>query len=156
MRLTILAVGGRVPGWVAAGYAEYARRLPPEIGLALREIRQAGRTGGRDPRRNQAREALAIRKALPARGQLVALHAGGRSWTTEQLAGQMRGWQMSGDDISLLIGGPDGIDAGLLRQADVAWSLSPLTLPRALVRVVLAEQLYRAWSINAGHPYHRG
>jgi 23S rRNA (pseudouridine1915-N3)-methyltransferase len=155
VRLTILAVGGKMPGWVETGFAEYQKRLPPEIKLQLREIPLAQRGKDNNARRSMASEAVAIRKALPERDKLIALDVRGRSWATEDLAVRLADWQMSGDNYSFLIGGPDGIDPGLLDQADLKWSLSDLTLPHPLVRVVLAEQLYRAWTINAKHPYHR-
>ena len=95
------------------------------------------------------------RDALPARDKLVVLDVTGRSFSTEALAGRLADWQMSGDNVSLVIGGPDGVEPALLQEAELCWSLSPLTLPHPLVRVVLVEQIYRAWTINAGHPYHR-
>ena len=150
MRLTIIALGKRMPDWVERGFGEYSKRFPPEIKLQLRELPLA-------PRGPQALslEAQRVRKALPQRDRLVVLDMAGRSFSTEQLAGKLAGWQMSGSNYSLVIGGPDGIDSSLLQQADLCWSLSPLTLPHPLVRVLLVEQLYRAWTINAGHPYHR-
>jgi 23S rRNA (pseudouridine1915-N3)-methyltransferase len=155
VRLTILAVGTKMPGWVVEAFAEYHKRFPPEIKLQLKEIPLAPR--GKDSNAPQCmrREAEAIRKALPERDKLIALDVRGKTWATEQLADQLAEWQMSGDNFSLLIGGPDGIDPDLLQQAQIRWSLSSLTLPHPLVRVVLVEQLYRAWTINAKHPYHR-
>ncbi len=154
MRLTIIAVGGKMPAWVNQGFDEYSKRLPAEIRLELKEVPLAAR--GRDnPQTYMAKEAQAMRKAIPDRDRLIALDVKGKSWSTEQLAQQLSGWQMDGDNVSLLIGGPDGIAADLLDQAHQRWSLSALTLPHPLVRVVLAEQLYRAWTITAQHPYHR-
>lgn len=155
MRLTILALGTRMPGWVDQAIADYHKRFPPEIKLDLRELPLAPRGKDNNPTRALAREAESVLKALPERDRLIVLDVKGRSFSTEELAGKLEQWQMSGDNYSLLIGGPDGIDASLLQRADLSWSLSPLTLPHPLVRVVLVEQLYRAWTINTGHPYHR-
>ena len=154
MKLTLLAVGTRMPAWVTSGFEEYRKRLPPEIRLNLREL-PLGQKGKSADARSRKREAESIRSALPPRDRLVALDVEGRPYSTEQLANLLAGWQMSGDNYSIVIGGPDGIDDALLDAAELRWSLSPLTLPHPLVRVVLAEQLYRAWTINAGHPYHR-
>ena len=154
MKLTVLALGTRMPTWVEQGVAEYSKRLPPEIRLEIRELPLAQRGKGGNPRALQ-QEAEVVEKALPARDRLIALDVEGRSLDTGQLAVRLQDWQMSGDNFSLLIGGPDGIHESLLQRAELRWSLSPLTLPHPLVRVVLVEQLYRAWTINAGHPYHR-
>lgn len=143
-----------MPDWVERGVAEYSKRLPPELRLKFRELPLAvrGKSGNAQA---VALESAAIRKALPAQDRVVVLDVGGRSMNTEQLAAELAAWQMSGCNYSLVIGGPDGVEPALLQQADVTWSLSALTLPHPLVRVVLVEQLYRAWTINAGHPYHR-
>jgi 23S rRNA (pseudouridine1915-N3)-methyltransferase len=154
MKLTILALGTRMPDWVERGVLEYSKRLPPEIGLDWRELPLATR-GKSGNSQALVREAETIRKALPPQDRLVILDVLGRSFSTEKLATKLADWQMSAMNYSIVIGGPDGVEQSLLREADLLWSLSPLTLPHPLVRVVLAEQLYRAWSINAGHPYHR-
>ena len=154
MKLTILALGTRMPDWVERGVAEYSKRLPPEIKLEWRELPLAAR-GKSGNSQAVVREAETIRKALPSQDRLVILDVLGRSFSTEKLANTLADWQMSGMNYSIVIGGPDGVEQALLQEADLLWSLSPLTLPHPLVRVVLAEQLYRAWSINAGHPYHR-
>ena len=154
MKLTVLAMGTRMPAWVDAGVGEYRKRLPPELKLEIRELSLPNRAKY-TAAQAMAREAKLVRDARPARDRLVALDVQGRSLSTEALAAQLENWQMSGDNISLVIGGPDGIEEDLLGEASLRWSLSPLTLPHPLVRVVLVEQLYRAWSINAGHPYHR-
>ncbi len=155
MRLTVLTPGSRMPRWVDEAVNEYRKRLPPELKLELRDLPLGGRGRDSNPMRAMAEEAKRIRDAMPARDRLVVLDVAGKAFTTEQLAGQLESWQMSGDNYSLVIGGPDGVDPSLLEQAQLRWSLSPLTLPHPLVRVVLVEQLYRAWTINAGHPYHR-
>ena len=144
-----------MPGWVEDGVREYTKRLPPELKLEIRELPLASRGRDATPAQAVAREAKRLRDAMPPRDRLVVLDVAGRSLTTEQLAIRLADWQMSGDNYSLVIGGPDGVDRALLDEADLCWSLSPLTLPHPLVRVLLVEQLYRAWTINAGHPYHR-
>ena len=155
MRIHLISVGHRVPGWVAQGYAEYAKRLPPECTLQLTEI-PAGRRGkGRSAQRAVADEGGRMLKAIPARSRVVALDMAGQAWSTEQLARRLAVWMAGGSDLALLVGGPDGLDRACLQRAGERWSLSPLTFPHPLVRVILAEQLYRAWSLLQGHPYHR-
>lgn len=155
MRIHLVAVGTRMPGWVDEGFREFARRLPSEVPLELREI-PAGRRGkGIPPARAIAEEGSRMLGALPKEARVVALEVDGRPWSTADLARQLRDWQTDGRDIALLVGGPDGLAPECRARAVLRWSLSPLTLPHALVRVVIAEQIYRAWSINAGHPYHR-
>jgi len=155
VKLTVLTPGSRMPRWVDEAVEEYRKRLPPELKLELRDLPLGGRGRDTNPARAMAEEAKSIRGAMPARDRLVVLDVTGKAFTTEQLAQQLESWQMSGDNYSLVIGGPDGVDPSLLGEAQLRWSLSPLTLPHPLVRVVLVEQLYRAWTINAGHPYHR-
>jgi len=156
MRLSIIAVGGKMPGWVAQGVSEYSKRMPRELQLAWREIPLARRT--RDAKAQQlcAREGEQMLKAIPAGDRVVALDVLGERLSTPQLAKQLQAWQMSGDNYSLLIGGPDGLCEHCLDRANLRWSLSDLTLPHPLVRILLAEQLYRAWTITVNHPYHRG
>lgn len=155
MRISLIAVGTRMPAWIEAGVDEYRKRLPPELTLDIREIALAKRGKNADVARAIAQEGAAMLAAIPPRDAVIALEVGGRSLSTEQLAEQLRGWQMAGDNISLLVGGPDGLAAECLQRAAQRWSLSALTLPHPLVRVLLAEQLYRAWTINSHHPYHR-
>ncbi len=155
MKLRILAVGTRMPAWVSDGFAEYAKRLPPEIRVELVELPLGPRGKSRPVERAVAREGEAMLRAVGDGDGVVALEVTGKPWSTEKLAEQLRGWQESGHSWNLLIGGPDGLAPDCLARADGQWSLSPLTLPHPLVRLVLIEQLYRAWSINAGHPYHR-
>lgn len=145
----------RMPAWVEQAWDEYARRFPPELRLQLKPVKAAPRRGDKTPEMLKAAEARLIRAALPPSAHVVALDEHGERTGTVALARRLRGWQRLGRDVALLIGGPDGLDAGLLAEADERLRLSDLTLPHALVRVLLAEQLYRAWSINAGHPYHR-
>lgn len=153
MRLTVIAVGTRMPRWVDEGVAEYGKRLPPELKLGWRDIGLA-RGGGAAAQRRE-REARDILKAIPAADQVVALDVQGRRLSTQDLAGRLGDWQMQGDNVSILVGGPDGLAPSCLERADQRWSLSDLTLPHPLVRVLLAEQLYRAWTITVNHPYHR-
>ena len=145
-----------MPGWVSDGYSEYARRLPRECRLNLTEIPLAQRSKSQPVSRAIEEEGKRMQAAMGANRQIIALDVKGRSWSTGQLAEQLRDWMQDGRDVSLLVGGPDGLAGNCLQAAGQRWSLSPLTLPHPLVRVILAEQLYRAWSLNAGHPYHRG
>ncbi len=155
MRLSVLAVGTKMPAWVAAGVDEYGKRLPREMKLEWREIPLARRGRDTSPEQLCQAEGERILKALPAGDRVVALDVLGKRLSTEQLADTLRGWQMSGDNVSFVIGGPDGLSRECLARADERWSLSDLTLPHPLVRILLAEQLYRAWTITANHPYHR-
>ena len=155
MRISIVAVGRNMPGWVEQGFAEYRKRLGTAFRLELREIPLARRSQDPGAQQRRAREARAILRAVPEHDRMLALDLHGEPWSTEELAARLADWQMSGASYSLLIGGPDGLDSALLQRADHRWSLSPLTLPHPLVRVVLVEQLYRAWTINTHHPYHR-
>lgn len=154
MRLRILAVGTRMPAWVEAGFAEYHKRMPPEIRVELQEIAPGPRGKGQNVERAIQKESDALLKAV-GNDRVVALEVTGGAWSTPKLAQRLRDWQLSGDNWSLLIGGPDGLSNECRGRADMQWSLSPLTLPHPLVRIMVMEQLYRAWSINAGHPYHR-
>ncbi|PWK87600.1 23S rRNA (pseudouridine1915-N3)-methyltransferase [Fulvimonas soli] len=155
MRARIIAVGERMPGWVAEGFAEYRKRLAHELPLELVELKPGARGKGRDDARAMQEEGAAILAALPRDGHAVALDGRGKPWSSEELAEQLRRWRMAGRDLAFLIGGPDGHAPEVLARADQRWSLGPLTLPHMLVRLVLAEQLYRAATIVAGHPYHR-
>lgn len=155
MRIHILAVGQKMPGWVSEGYDEFCKRLPREYTPILKEIPPGKRSKSADPARAMQEEAERLLQALPKECIVVVLDERGKPWTTRQLAGQMGEWTQSGRDVALLIGGPDGLAKEVKQRADLSWSLSALTLPHALVRVVLAEQLYRAWSLLTNHPYHR-
>lgn len=155
MRLRLICVGQKMPEWVSQGYNEYARRMPPELALDLVEIPMAHRGKNPDIPRLMQREGDAILAALGPRDRVIALEVGGRNWSTEKLASQLEGWQQDGRDVSFLVGGPDGLADACRARADQMWSLSALTLPHPLVRILLAEQLYRAWSVTRNHPYHR-
>lgn len=155
MRVRLLAVGTRMPAWVNQGVEEYRRRLPRDFALEVEEIAPGQRGKNADIPRAMAQEAERIRARLRGDERVVALEVGGRPWSTEQLAEQAEGWRLEGRDLALLVGGPDGLAPELSAAADQRWSLSPLTLPHPLVRILLAEQLYRAWTLMVGHPYHR-
>ncbi|MDR5867076.1 23S rRNA (pseudouridine(1915)-N(3))-methyltransferase RlmH [Halomonas koreensis] len=155
MRVRLLAVGTRMPDWVTRGVEEYRKRLPRDFALELEEIAPGPRGKNADTRRAVSQEAERIRARLKGDERLVALEVGGKAWSTEQLARQAEDWRLEGRDVALLVGGPDGLDPALSAAADQRWSLSPLTLPHPLVRILLAEQLYRAWTLMVGHPYHR-
>lgn len=155
MRFHLVAVGTRVPDWVAEGFADYAKRLQGGARLELHAVAAARRRSGSEPEKARAEEAERLRSAVPARAYRIALDLGGRAISTDGLAERVREWNRTGDQVAFLVGGPDGLDPALLKEADERWSLSPLTLPHALVRVVLAEQLYRAMSILHNQPYHR-
>jgi len=144
-----------MPGWVAAGFDDYARRMPREWPLELREIKAEPRTTGKSAAAMMAAEATRLRAVLPERCHLIALDEHGRDPTTQALAANLAQWSGEGADIAFLIGGPDGLDPGLKGDARAMMRLSSLTLPHALVRVILAESLYRAASVLKGHPYHR-
>jgi 23S rRNA (pseudouridine1915-N3)-methyltransferase len=155
VRIHLLAVGQRQPEWVSAGFRDYARRMPKECALALAEVPAAKRTRGTSPERALADEALRLRAAIPRTAGVVALDERGVALSTADLAHRLQTWLASGRDMALLIGGPDGLAPPIKEDVDLIWSLSPLTLPHGLVRVIVAEALYRAWSVIQRHPYHR-
>jgi 23S rRNA (pseudouridine1915-N3)-methyltransferase len=155
MRAHLIAIGDRMPSWVSEGYAEYAKRLSHELPLQLVEISTKAR-GQRDPARAILEEGQAMLAAIPKGAQVVALDGRGKSWSSEDLAKQLENWRMHGGDVAFLIGGPDGLAPAALDRAQQRWSLGPLTLPHPVVRIVIAEQLYRAVSLLGNHPYHRG
>ena len=155
VRIHLLAVGTRMPVWVVAAYQEYAKRLPRECMLQLVEIPLGKRHKSRGAAQAAAEEGQRLLALLPKDCTVIALDVRGSSWSTETLAVRLQDWLASGRDVALLVGGPDGLSEACLKRADLKWSLSALTYPHALVRVVLAEQLYRAWTITTGHPYHR-
>jgi 23S rRNA (pseudouridine1915-N3)-methyltransferase len=154
MRLLVVAVGQRVPDWAQAAWDDYAKRFPPEMRLELKAVKTEPRASKTLPTLLAA-ERERIEAALPRGARIVALDERGTSLTTVALAGKLKDWQLENDVVALVIGGPDGLDPAFRQAAHERIRLSDLTLPHAMVRVLLAEQLYRAWSINAGHPYHR-
>jgi 23S rRNA (pseudouridine1915-N3)-methyltransferase len=156
MRLRLLAVGTRMPGWVEAGIADYVRRLGPELRVQIEELALGKRSPGADTARAVADEGRRMMIAIHPDEFIVALEVSGKAFSTEELAKWLAQRLQDGRDMTLLIGGPDGLAAECRKRANLHWSLSPLTLPHALVRIVIVEQLYRALCILKGHPYHRG
>ena len=154
MRLTIVAVGLRVPDWAQTAYDDYAKRFPPELKVELKAVKTEPRSS-KTLENLLAAERERIESAISRGSRIVALDERGTNLTTVALAGKLRHWQLEGDDVALVIGGPDGLDLAFRQAANERIRLSDLTLPHAMVRVLLIEQLYRAWSVNAGHPYHR-
>jgi len=155
MRIKLIAVGGKMPDWVNSGFTEYAKRLPHELKLEVIEVPLGQRGKGADIQRAIAKESKQLLAAIEEKDQVVALDVKGNAWSTEQLAQKLSEWQMSGTNVALLVGGPDGLSPDCLQRAGQSWSLSKLTFPHPLVRVVVAEQLYRAWTLLNNHPYHR-
>ena len=158
MQLVIVAVGHKMPAWIESGFAEYAKRMPPELRIELREVKPEARSSSNNAATVMQREAARIEAVLGSLSKqlrIVALDERGKDWTTMQLAEQLTGWQREGGDVALLIGGADGLDPALKARAQTLVRLSSLTLPHGMVRVLLAEQLYRAWSVTQNHPYHR-
>src|SRR5512134_1367224 len=157
MKITIVAVGQRQPAWANAAIADYLSRLPADFKVDLKEVKAEPRTakGNELTERLMAAEAARMRAALPAGNLIVALDEHGHDWTTRQFAESLQRWRDAAEQVSFVIGGPDGLDASLKTDARVLLRLSSMTLPHALARVLLVEQLYRSWSLLANHPYHR-
>lgn len=155
MQLLIVAVGHKMPAWIEAGYNEYAKRMPPGCRLHLKELKPVDRSGSRTAETVMAMEKSRIEEALPKNTRLVVMDERGKDLTTLQLSQHLSQWRQEGGDVALVIGGADGLDAELKKKADLSIRLSSMTLPHGMVRVLLAEQLYRAWSITQNHPYHR-
>jgi 23S rRNA (pseudouridine1915-N3)-methyltransferase len=155
MKLAVVAVGQRQPAWAEAAYDEFAKRFPPELKLELKAVKAEPRTSGKTAQALMAAEAQRIEAGIPKGARRVVLDEHGARLTSAQLAQRLKFWLGDGRDVAFVIGGPDGLDAALKASADESLRLSDLTLPHAMVRVMLAEALYRAWSLNAGHPYHR-
>lgn len=155
LRVRLIAVGTRLPGWVNDGYDDYARRLGPELRLELVEIPPGRRSAAGDAVTARAEEGRRILARVEPRSYTCALDVRGKALDTEALSRWLALRMADGRDLALLVGGPDGLDPPCLERADFRWSLSPLTLPHGLVRVVIAEQIYRAASLLKGHPYHR-
>ncbi len=156
MKARLIAVGERAPDWVAAGYADYAKRLSHWLPLELVEIAPGLRGKNRDSARATVEEGQRVIAALPKNAHVVALDGRGKMHSSEQLAQRLEYWRGQGRDLAMLIGGPEGHAPEVLSVAHEQWSLGPLTLPHMLVRLLVAEQLYRAASLLANHPYHRG
>ena len=156
MNIFLISVGNRMPGWVRQGYQEYARRISGELNLNLIEIAPGKRGKNADLARTLNDEGERMLKAIPKGCRVITLEIEGRAWSTQQLARKMGNWLEAGGDLALLVGGPEGLAESCRQRADSRWSLSPLTLPHPLVRVLISEQIYRALSLLRNHPYHRG
>ena len=155
MKLYLIAVGHKMPDWIGAGYEEFAKRMPRDFPLQLIELKPDKRIAARTPQQVMAEEAERILAAIPTGARVLALDERGANWTTMKLAENMKDWQRDGRDTVFIIGGTDGLDPSVKKRADQLLQLSAMTLPHGLVRVLLAEQLYRAVSILNNHPYHR-
>ncbi|MEM9101420.1 MAG: 23S rRNA (pseudouridine(1915)-N(3))-methyltransferase RlmH [Pseudomonadota bacterium] len=155
MRIRLMAVGTKMPSWVVTAYNDYAKRLVGDVRLDLVEVPALKRTKNTDTVRLLNKEGQSLLSKVQMQNRLVALDVLGQPWNTQQLAKQLQTWQNDGRDVDLLVGGPEGLSEVCRNQAEQKWSLSPLTLPHPLVRVIVAESLFRAWSFNNNHPYHR-
>lgn len=153
MRLAILAIGRRGPAWLQEALADYVKRFPPELRIALKEVAPARHGANADVGRRS--EAGKLRAAAPEGSLRIALDEHGRERSTREIAAQLEAWRNEGRDVAFLIGGADGLDPALLKEADAIWSLSKLTLQHGMAKLLLVEQLYRAWTILSRHPYHR-
>ena len=154
MKLVIVAVGQRMPDWAQTAYDDFAKRFPPDCRVEIKTVKTEPR-GSKTLETLYAAERERIEAAIPRGCRIVALDERGTNLTTVALAAKLKHWQLEADDVALVIGGPDGLDPEFKKQAHERIRISDLTLPHAMVRVLLVEQLYRAWSINANHPYHR-
>ena len=155
MQLIIAAVGHKMPSWIETGFAEYAKRMPPELQLVLKELKPGDRSGSKTAATVMALERERIEAALPKAGRIIALDERGKDLTSVGLSQHVEVWQQDGRDTAFLLGGADGLDPELKARAEGLIRISSMTLPHGMVRVMLAEQLYRAWSITQNHPYHR-
>lgn len=155
MKINLISVGTRMPAWVEQGMQEYSKRLPAEFSFTCIEVPLGRRTKNSDPQQAMRQEADALLAKVGSRDHVIALDVQGRSFSTEAMAERVSAIRDEGLNISLLVGGPDGLAAACLERANERWSLSALTLPHPLVRIVMAEQIYRVWSLISGHPYHR-
>lgn len=155
MQIHLISIGNRMPGWVQSGYDEYAKRLPRECALLLKEIAAGKRGKNSDLTRIVHDEGVRMLAAAPSGAHIVTLDIPGQRWSTDELAAAMQRWRETGQPIALMIGGPEGLADSVRRAARESWSLSRLTFPHPLARIIVAEQLYRAWSLLNHHPYHR-
>jgi 23S rRNA (pseudouridine1915-N3)-methyltransferase len=155
MRTYLVAVGKRMPAWITAGFNEYNKRLPRDLHLNLVEITPVVRSKSMATKKIMSEEARRICAAIPGNALIIALDEHGTQYNSTTLSRKLEGWSRQGRDLAFIIGGADGLDAGLRQSADMTWSLSSMTLPHALTRVIVAEQIYRAWTILQKHPYHR-
>ena len=155
MQINLISVGNKMPGWVQQGYDEYSKRMPKECSLALKEVLPGKRGKNSDIARIVRDEGKRMIQAIPAKSHVVTLDIPGKPWTTPELSVSMKRWMESGQNVALMIGGPEGLSDSVRDIARESWSLSKMTFPHPIVRVLVAEQLYRAWSILNNHPYHR-
>jgi len=155
MKLTLYAVGTKMPAWVTQGFSEYSRRFPRDLSFNLVEINAGKRGKNADISRILDKEGEQLLNAIPKGSRIVTLEVEGKPWTTPQLANELERWQLDGRDVALLVGGPEGLSPACIKASEQKWSLSALTLPHPMVRILIAESLYRAWSVNTNHPYHR-
>lgn len=156
MKIVILAIGDKTPSWVEAGFEEYAQRMPVDASLQLKQIRAVNRSKNQSTIKVIAEEEKRLLAAMPSAAHRVVLDVKGKQWNTLELVEQFKYWGELGKPIVLIIGGADGLSSDMVNQSAQRWSLSHLTLPHYLVRVIVAEQIYRTWSIISNHPYHRG
>jgi 23S rRNA (pseudouridine1915-N3)-methyltransferase len=155
MKLFVVAVGQRQPPWADAAWADFAKRFPPDLRIELKAVKAEPRGSGKTPEQMMTAEAQRLDAAVPRGARRIALDERGERIATAQVAQRIDAWRLDGRDVAFLIGGPDGLSAALKEGADERWRLSDLTLPHAFARVLLAEALYRAWTVTTGHPYHR-
>lgn len=155
MIIRLLAAGTKPPSWVHDGYNEYARRMRDDCTLNLVEMPVMKRVPGSNVDQLRDKEGAKMLSSIPAQAHVVAMDVGGQAWSTMDLADQLKNWQLNASNVCLLIGGPDGLSSACLERANQKWSLSNMTFPHMFVRIMIAEQLYRAWSYTRGHPYHR-
>lgn len=155
MQLQLISVGNKMPTWIEQGYHDYAKRLPKSCELILKEIPAGKRGKNCDTARIIQQESEKMLALIPHRTHIVTLDIPGKAWTTVELAENLKTWLASGQNVALLVGGPEGLANNIKLKANQSWSLSNLTFPHPLVRVLVAEQIYRAWSLLQKHPYHR-
>ncbi len=155
MQINLISVGNKMPGWVLQGYDEYSKRMPKECSLVLKEVPPGKRGKNSDIARIVRDEGERMIQAIPAKSHIVTLDIPGKPWTTPDLSVALKEWMESGQSVALMVGGPEGLADSVRDIARESWSLSKLTFPHPIVRVLVAEQLYRAWSILNNHPYHR-
>ena len=155
MKIHLIAIGKKMPEWVNTGFSEFSKRMPPELQINLIEITPSVRNKSTPIEKNIKEEGERIQSAIPANSRLIILDEKGENFSSIDRSNKMENWLPMGQEVSIVIGGTDGIDKTIKQNADELWSLSTLTLPHSLVRVFIAEQLYRGWSILKGHPYHR-
>ncbi len=155
MKVRLIAVGSKMPRWVEDGWQEYARRLPPEMPLELVEIPLTTRSKNADLTRMIRQEGEAMLAKVQPGERIVTLEVEGRAWSTEQLARELDRWRLEARNVNLMVGGPEGLAPEVCARSEQRWSLSALTLPHPLVRILVGEQIYRAWTLLSGHPYHK-